>query len=66
MILRTHSHRTEEQIFAYAMDMELDRQVRRAYKRKADRHWVEVAFALERVRGLVRQRMSEEDRRNTV
>ena len=65
----TNSHRaatrTDEQAFADSMDMALDRQARRAYMKKADLHWRKVAMAIEHVRGLVRQRMSEEDRRNT-
>ena len=62
----THSQRTAEQKFADAMDLELDRQARRAYKRTDDEHWMRVGLAIEKARGLVRQRMSAEDRRKTT
>lgn len=59
--------RTDEQIFADSMDMELHRQATRAYtKGKSDKHWQRVCFVIERARTLVRQRMSEADQKATA
>lgn len=61
-----NSHRTPEQIFADAMDMELSRQAERAYAKRADPHWKSVALRIDQARTMVRQRMSEEDRKATA
>lgn len=59
---------TAEQAVADQMDCDLDNFVRRALVQaernpKQRKHWEKVAHQLQVVRGLVRQRMSEEDRR---
>jgi hypothetical protein len=58
----------QEQAVADQMDCDLDNFVRRAWVQagrnpEQRKHWEKVVHQLEAVRGLVRQRMSEDDRR---
>jgi hypothetical protein len=66
----TVGNRTQEQTVADQMDCDLDSFVRRALNQAGRapehrEHWHKIARLLEAVRGPVRQRMHEEDRKAT-
>lgn len=56
--------RTVDQKFANELDADFYRLLNRVNNQLGS-HWIRIAAELRNVRPLIRQRMSEEDRRNT-